>query len=371
MERADNGRRERDDDYRAMLDIDRRPGSPGFSDDRRQDDLSVKRTEGLGGTQKLAEMDNLQQLHMQLQAQIQQQQQQLMQQMHQHQFQQQIMLRQKEWESAAQQNKYMPLFPDHDPSQPGSLRLSAFERPSCILEPPPPQYKMPQKREKPAGCRTVFIGWLPDAMTKEILNEIFYVCGPIQSIKIRETKSKTGKRFGHIRFVNRESVDQAVMFACYRVIIGNGDDDSKVGRINVDYADSHEDVKEYENEQRQKAREERHRKQEEIDKLNATEEVPVVYSDRSAGEVLDKIKKHVDFECTLNTVVQWFERGECNRRHVSMFYAFLHSTHTHIKRLVKEKQEHQEIVERQRQEQLERARSIRSQCEYNKQLSFT
>lgn len=305
-------------------------------------------------------MDNLQQLQLQLQAQLQQQQQQIMQQMQQHQFQQQI----HHQEDITNQCADMQYYPNQDASQPGGLRLSAFERPSCILEPPPPQYKIPPKREKPVGCRTVFIGWLPEAMTKEILNEIFYVCGQIESIKISQTKNKAGKRFAHIRFANREAIDQAVMFASYRVIIGDGADDSKVGRINVDYADSYEDQREHENEERQKAREERHRKQEEIDKLNAIEATPVVYSERSAGDVLDKIKKHVDFESTLNTVVQWFERGECNRRHVNMFYAFLHSTHTHIKRLVKEKQEHQEIVERQRQEQLERARSIRNQCEY-------
>ena len=369
---AANRRRE-NDEFTSIRDVDRRPSNPGFAGDRQPDNMGFQPGDmgsgsGFGGPQQWAEaqqlqqhkMENLQQLQLQLQAQLQQQQQQFIQQMQQQHLQQQ-MQRQEEWDIANQQADTM-YYSNPDLTQQAGLRLSAFERPHCVLEPPPPQYKMPPKRDKPSGCRTVFIGWLPEAMNEEILNEIFYVCGQIESIKISQTKSKVGKKFAHIRFANRESVDQAIMFASYRVIIEDGSDESKVGRINVDYADSHEDAREYEREERQKAREERHRKQAELEKLNANEDAPLVYSERTAAEVLDKIKKHIDFEDTLNTVVQWFERGECNRKHVAMFYSFLHSTHTHIKRLVKEKQEHQQIVERQRLEQLQRASSIRGQC---------
>ena len=44
---------------------------------------------------------------------------------------------------------------------------------SCTLFPPSPHAPAPTTRERPPGCRTVFVGGLPEKMTEEILHEIF------------------------------------------------------------------------------------------------------------------------------------------------------------------------------------------------------
>nr|XP_023020478.1 ecto-NOX disulfide-thiol exchanger 1-like [Leptinotarsa decemlineata] len=44
---------------------------------------------------------------------------------------------------------------------------------SCTLFPPNPNAPLPTTRERPPGCRTVFVGGLPENMTEEIITEIF------------------------------------------------------------------------------------------------------------------------------------------------------------------------------------------------------
>lgn len=44
--------------------------------------------------------------------------------------------------------------------------------PSCTLIPPNPNAPMPSTRERPAGCRTVFVGGLPENVTEAIIHEV-------------------------------------------------------------------------------------------------------------------------------------------------------------------------------------------------------
>lgn len=59
-------------------------------------------------------------------------------------------------------------------------------------------------RAKPPGCKTIFIGGIPENSTEEILHEVFESCGPILSIRMSK------KNFAHIRFEIMESVDRAL-----------------------------------------------------------------------------------------------------------------------------------------------------------------
>lgn len=59
-------------------------------------------------------------------------------------------------------------------------------------------------RERPPGCRTAFVGGLPENITEEILHEVFERCGPIETIRLGK------KNFAHIRFMNHDSVEQAM-----------------------------------------------------------------------------------------------------------------------------------------------------------------
>lgn len=59
-------------------------------------------------------------------------------------------------------------------------------------------------RERPPGCRTAFIGGLPENITEEILHEVFERCGQIETVRLGK------KNFAHIRFVHHDAVEQAI-----------------------------------------------------------------------------------------------------------------------------------------------------------------
>lgn len=62
----------------------------------------------------------------------------------------------------------------------------------------------PSTRERPPGCRTVFVGGLPENATEDIIREVFDQCGEI--IAIRKSK----KNFCHIRFSEEFMIDKAI-----------------------------------------------------------------------------------------------------------------------------------------------------------------
>ncbi|KAL0175595.1 hypothetical protein M9458_027925, partial [Cirrhinus mrigala] len=58
--------------------------------------------------------------------------------------------------------------------------------------------------ERPPGCKTVFVGGLPENATEQLIVEVFEQCGSI--IAIRKSK----KNFCHIRFAEEHTVDKAL-----------------------------------------------------------------------------------------------------------------------------------------------------------------
>lgn len=62
----------------------------------------------------------------------------------------------------------------------------------------------PSTRERPPGCKTVFVGGLPENATEEIIKEVFDQCGEIVAIR------KSKKNFCHIRFSEEFMVDKAL-----------------------------------------------------------------------------------------------------------------------------------------------------------------
>ncbi|XP_048588235.1 FK506-binding protein 5 isoform X2 [Nematostella vectensis] len=253
-------------------------------------------------------------------------------------------------------------------SQQGTLPITAYTRPNCSLEPPPPDMPMQKQKEKPEGCRTVFIGGLPESINEHIINEIFYVCGEITSIRISKGKGENARKFCHLRFGAKESVDTAVLFSGYRLYTRGENMAIESSRIFVDYAASRDDQQDYERELRAQAREERHRYREEMEKIRLVEEETEkkvkFFTDHAASELLHNLRNEQgSFYESFSTLTQWLERGEVTRKTVATFYALLNCIHNHIKRLVKEKKENEEIVERQKLEQYWRAKKVRDQGE--------
>lgn len=178
---------------------------------------------------------------------------------------------------------------------------------SCTLFPPNPNAPPPTTRERPPGCRTVFVGGLPENMTEEIITEVFERCGEITTLRLSK------KNFCHIRFVYEPSVDSAIFLSGYRIRIGSNSDPPNTGRLHVDYAQvytiisvfqqkrnddlqARDDQYEWECRQRQLQREQRHRERMEEERLRPPSPPPVVhYTDHEATAVSEKIKQDDTF----------------------------------------------------------------------------
>lgn len=201
--------------------------------------------------------------------------------------------------------------------------------PSCTLIPPNPNAPPPSTRERPPGCRTVFVGGLPENITEGIIHEIFERCGEITTLRLSK------KNFCHIRFVFEASVDSAIYLSGYRVKIGNNNDPTNTGRLHVDYAQARDDQYEYECKQRQHQREQRHREKD----RNRSTSPPTVphYTDHEATNVAEKIKNDETFLKAVQTLVLWLERGDCSKKNSNIFYSMIQSANSHIRRLLNEK----------------------------------
>lgn len=160
---------------------------------------------------------------------------------------------------------------------------------SCSLVPPYPSSVLPTTREKPPGCRTVFIGSLPENVTEEIITEVFGRCGEINSLRLSK------KHFCHIRYVYEHSVDAAVFLSGYRLRIDNKTDAPNCSRLHVDYAQARDDQHEFECKQRTMEREVRHRERMAAKRRPPSPPPIHHYTDHDATEICDKIKQDDKF----------------------------------------------------------------------------
>ncbi|KAK7138272.1 hypothetical protein R3I94_013789 [Phoxinus phoxinus] len=213
------------------------------------------------------------------------------------------------------------------------LRLSTQQ--SLQQDLPPPA-----TRERPPGCKTVFVGGLPENATEQLIVEVFEQCGGI--IAIRKSK----KNFCHIRFAEEHTVDKALFLSGYRIRLGSSTDKKDTGRLHVDFAQARDDLYEWECRQRMLAREERHRRRIEEDRLRPPSPPPIVhYSEHECGQLGEKLKDDGNFAEAVRVLLTWVERGEVNRRNANNFYSMIQSSNSHIRRLMNEKAAHEKEME--------------------------
>ncbi|XP_076623463.1 ecto-NOX disulfide-thiol exchanger 2 [Colletes latitarsis] len=213
---------------------------------------------------------------------------------------------------------------------------------SCTLFPPNPNAPPPTTRERPPGCRTIFVGGLPENITETIIREIFERCGEITTLRLSK------KNFCHIRFVLENSVDLAIYLSGYRVRIGSSGDSANTGRLHVDFAQARDDQYEWECRQRQLQREQRHRERVEKERQRAPSSPPPVvhYTDHEASNICEKIKQDDTFMKAVQVVVTWLERGDCTKRNANTFYSMIQSTNSHVRRLLTEKVTYEEELQK-------------------------
>ncbi|XP_078403242.1 ecto-NOX disulfide-thiol exchanger 2-like [Cetorhinus maximus] len=211
---------------------------------------------------------------------------------------------------------------------------------SCTLFPPNPNLPPPAIRERPPGCKTVFVGGLPENASEDMITEVFGQCGEI--IAIRKSK----KNFCHIRFSDEYMIDKALFLSGYRIRIGSSTDKKDTGRLHVDFAQARDDLYEWECKQRMMAREERHRRRVEEERFRLPSPPPIVhYSEHESAILSEKLKDDAKFSEAVQTLYTWLERGEVNRRSANIFYSMIQSANSHIRRLMNEKILHQKEME--------------------------
>ncbi|XP_077165393.1 ecto-NOX disulfide-thiol exchanger 2 isoform X1 [Paroedura picta] len=211
---------------------------------------------------------------------------------------------------------------------------------SCTLFPPNPNLPPPATRERPPGCKTVFVGGLPENATEETVVEIFEQCGEIVALR------KSKKHFCHIRFTEEYMVDKAIYLSGYRIRLGSSTDKKDTGRLHVDFAQARDDLYEWECKQRMLAREERHRRRIAEERFHPPSPPPVVhYSDHECSIIAEKLKDDSKFSEAAQTLLTWIERGEVNRRSANNFYSMIQSVNSHIRRLMNEKAAHEKDME--------------------------
>ncbi|KAJ7401558.1 Ecto-NOX disulfide-thiol exchanger 1 [Pitangus sulphuratus] len=227
---------------------------------------------------------------------------------------------------------------------------------SCTLFPPNPNLPPPSTRERPPGCKTVFVGGLPENATEEIIQEVFEQCGDITAIR------KSKKNFCHIRFAEEFMVDKAIYLSDpqldsrywlvpkilkgYRMRLGSSTDKKDSGRLHVDFAQARDDFYEWECKQRMLAREERHRRKMEEDRLRPPSPPAIMhYSEHEAALLAEKLKDDSKFSEAITVLLTWIERGEVNRRSANQFYSMVQSANSHVRRLMNEKAAHEQEME--------------------------
>ncbi|XP_038218829.1 ecto-NOX disulfide-thiol exchanger 2-like isoform X2 [Zerene cesonia] len=186
---------------------------------------------------------------------------------------------------------------------------------NAVLLPPIPGVTIPQRREKPKGCRTIFVGGLQQGVTPDTVSEIFQRFGGIEDVKAPR------RGVFYVRFERPESVEQSFFLSGYRMK-NHEQSENEATTMFVDYALNREDQNEYD-------RRQRHRE--------PTPPKVEPFTPNTLNEIAEKIKSEEEFAKAAPTLATWLERGECNKKNANSFYSLIQTSNNQIRRLFNEK----------------------------------
>ena len=179
---------------------------------------------------------------------------------------------------------------------------------SVILVPPSPFEKRPNLRVRPSGCRTVFVGSLPDNANSKHLQEVFSKCGKVSDVRVAK-----GRNFGHVQFEREEEVEKALKLSGCRIRVGPATSYADSGKIHVDYAQPRDnDINK---------------------KVVKTSELP--YNGTNAGLVSSDLHDEDTFFSAATNIKTWIEKGNCNPNTTTSFFGLISSCNTHSRKLLK------------------------------------
>ena len=96
----------------------------------------------------------------------------------------------------------------------------------------------PPQEPRPEGCRTVYVGLVPEDCTDTNIHDAFSSCGKIEDIRLNAKK-----RFCHVQFFREAAIGKAIAYNGYWFRVGPGQSPLTVSRIVMNYAHSRD--KEY------------------------------------------------------------------------------------------------------------------------------
>lgn len=206
-----------------------------------------------------------------------------------------------------------------------------------VLYPPNPNAIAPTLRDKPPGCRTIFIGGVPDKADEEVLRDVFERCGPIHNIRINK------KNFAHVRFNSESPVDQAVLLSGWRLKVDNQSDHPYTSKLHVDYAQARDDQQAYERQMTLVEREERMQRRMMID-MNRPPSPPSKpsFSNRDAQRIVEDLKTDERYDKASEVLVFWLTSGDCNKNNSIHFFNMVQAAMTHVKKISSEKHDFEE-----------------------------
>ncbi|KAF9424353.1 hypothetical protein HW555_000492 [Spodoptera exigua] len=168
--------------------------------------------------------------------------------------------------------------------------------------PPPPNIVMPQKRERPPGCRTLIVGGLPTGITNDSVTEIFQLFGTVEEVK------PIGQEIWQVRFDNPDSIEPSFILSGCRIKL-HGQMDCEALSLFIDYAVNRDDQIEYE------------KNTGNHNYLPSPTVEP--FNDNTLSIVTGHIKSDARFSEAAPVLVAWLEHGECNKKNSNTFYGLI------------------------------------------------
>ncbi|CAG0887556.1 unnamed protein product [Cyprideis torosa] len=135
--------------------------------------------------------------------------------------------------------------------------MPMFQGRFSTMIPPVPGAPERSRRERPPGCKTIFIGGLPPMADEEVIREVFERCGEIVSLRVSE------RNFAHIRFSEEHMVDNALFLSGYTMKVHRAPE-SDGSKIHVDFAQARDDQREFEQRQSQMDEERRRERRQQL-----------------------------------------------------------------------------------------------------------
>ncbi|CAH0746693.1 unnamed protein product [Diatraea saccharalis] len=184
-----------------------------------------------------------------------------------------------------------------------------------VLLPPIPGISLPNRREKPLGCRSIFVGGLPNGISENNITEIFQRFGLINNVKLHR------QGVCHVRFNNHQSVEQSFLLSGYRFKL-HEQTEKEATTIFVDYALNRDDQDEYEK-----------------NKYRRRPTPPRIepFTPASLNKITEKIKNDEDFYEVAPTLLWWLDHGECTKKYANTFYSLIQAANNQVRRLFNDK----------------------------------